>query len=415
MTLWIILTLMVSATMVLISVPLIRHFEKPVSKQSRAISVSRDQLAELDRDISRGLIAEAEAMAARTEIERRILTAAKAPAEMFSTISNRGRLVLVSLLLGWVVAGAMGIYLYVGRPDLPAKPFDVTALMPKTTLVETAIKPLATGQAPAGTVDDMIEKLEARLVETPDDAEGWRMLGWSYFSTERFEAAARAYGRAVSLDATDPDVLSAYGETLVRKDKGLVSEAAIAAFDQALAINPADARARFFKGMAQEQAGNSIAAIEAWLDILATAPAGADWVTGLQERVRELAAAVNFDLGDRLKTASIKNPANLTAKPLDLPKTEPGPTAAEVAAAKDLSEKDRQAMIEGMVDQLAERLISQPDDVDGWIKLIRSRLVLQDQPAAIAAYESARDAFKGSPEKSTLVEQAAKTLGLDTN
>jgi len=37
---------------------------------------------------------------------------------------------------------------------------------------------------------------------------------------------------------------------------------------------------------------------------------------------------------------------------------------------------DRAAMIQSMVDSLARRLEQSPRDADGWIKLIRSRVVL---------------------------------------
>ena len=49
-------------------------------------------------------------------------------------------------------------------------------------------------------VSSMIEKLAARLEATPADIKGWRMLGWSYFHTGRYEQAAAAYARALQLD-----------------------------------------------------------------------------------------------------------------------------------------------------------------------------------------------------------------------
>ncbi len=36
-------------------------------------------------------------------------------------------------------------------------------------------------------VNTMIERLAARLETTPEDIEGWRMLGWSYFNMARYE------------------------------------------------------------------------------------------------------------------------------------------------------------------------------------------------------------------------------------
>ena len=49
-------------------------------------------------------------------------------------------------------------------------------------------------------VNTMIERLASRLEKEPGDAGGWHMLGWSYFHTERFDEAAKAYARALALD-----------------------------------------------------------------------------------------------------------------------------------------------------------------------------------------------------------------------
>jgi cytochrome c-type biogenesis protein CcmH len=61
-------------------------------------------------------------------------------------------------------------------------------------------------------VNTMIERLAARLETTPDDIEGWRMLGWSYFHTARYEQAATAYARAVELDPSSTELKLSYEE-----------------------------------------------------------------------------------------------------------------------------------------------------------------------------------------------------------
>jgi cytochrome c-type biogenesis protein CcmH len=61
-------------------------------------------------------------------------------------------------------------------------------------------------------VNTMIERLAARLATTPEDIEGWRMLGWSYFRTARYEQAATAYARAVELDPRSAELKLSYEE-----------------------------------------------------------------------------------------------------------------------------------------------------------------------------------------------------------
>ena len=54
-----------------------------------------------------------------------------------------------------------------------------------------------------------------------------------------------------------------------------------------------------------------------------------------------------------------------------------GPSAEDIAAMQNLSPEDRTAAIEGMVESLRARLESDPSDVEGWTRLLRSRKVLR--------------------------------------
>lgn len=66
------------------------------------------------------------------------------------------------------------------------------------------------GGQPLPDVNTMIDRLAARLRTEPGDANGWRMLGWSYFHTERYEEAASAYAKALELDPQSADLKNSY-------------------------------------------------------------------------------------------------------------------------------------------------------------------------------------------------------------
>ena len=72
----------------------------------------------------------------------------------------------------------------------------------------------------------MIERLAARLETTPDDIEGWRMLGWSYFHTARYQQAATAYARAVELDPSSAELKRSYEEAKAKASESDNSETA---------------------------------------------------------------------------------------------------------------------------------------------------------------------------------------------
>ena len=109
----------------------------------------------------------------------------------------------------------------------------------------------------------------------------------------------------------------------------------------------------------------------------------------------------------------LKLPAD-TPEPATLPAVNPapGPTAADVQAAGGMSSGDRATMIGGMVQQLAERLAASPHDKDGWLRLMRSYMVLGQPDKASAALGSARQAFKDDATALAEFDAAANQLGM---
>lgn len=352
---------------------------------SAAIRNARQQMEELQREADAGMIGEGEVLLARREIEARVLAAAKEGETTVINGSDKVRLIGVGIVVGWVTVGSAVLYTFVGSPTLPgSRPTAAMQALPPAT---QPVTPVVSGASQTvGSVDDMITKLSTRLAETPDDAEGWRMLGWSYFQTENYFGAVNAYAKAVELDATDPVILSVYGEAVVRSEEGQVSDRALGIFHQALALDPSDPRARFFQGMALEQRGDPKGAVTLWLEILETAPRDADWAPGLRDRISELAPTAGIDLAAQPEWQNARDPAAAAAKDQFR-----GPSPDEVAAAEQLSAVDRQAMILGMVEGLASRLEDDPNDIEGWARLIRSYTVMNDMAAAKGALDRAAE------------------------
>ena len=75
---------------------------------------------------------------------------------------------------------------------------------------------MAAADQPLPEVNTMIERLATRLETTPEDIEGWRMLGWSYFHTARYEQAATAFARAAELDPNSAEIKLSYEEAKVK-------------------------------------------------------------------------------------------------------------------------------------------------------------------------------------------------------
>jgi cytochrome c-type biogenesis protein CcmH len=435
MTLWLIFTAMIAAAAVLISAPFIRRYDRRVASAG-LIEVYRDQLRELETEKAEGLIDQTHADSASLEIKRRIIAAERAAADRPNTqlADTERRFALISVT-SIVVFGAILLYVMIGSPELPsaapqmagAQPTIATSTIATQGLSrpssQTSVDPAkraAPQQAGLPPVEEMIQRVQARLERNPRDADGWRLLGWSWFNIERFTDAAKAYARAIELRPESAEYRSARGEALVREAGDTVTADARKEFEQALKHDSKDARARYFIGLAKEQDGDKDGAIADWEAVITDADPGESWLPDLRQRLARSRAGSNAVTASpakpQLSADAMKDLMATPSSPTP-PANEPdrarGPSADDIRNAQTMAPQDRSAMIRGMVERLAARLEQQPRDAEGWIKLIRSHVVLGDGELAKTSLQKALSIFAEPGEERTRIADAAKQLGLD--
>ena len=257
-------------------------------------------------------------------------------------------------------------------------------------------------QAPSDEITGVIGQLEDHLRTSPNDAKGWRMLGWSYYQTKRYPDAIKAYRRATTLEPGNAEGWSALGEAIAFAGNGNMPPEAEAAFRKALAIDAGDPRARYFLGVRKDLAGDHKGAVDDWIALLKDTPPGAPWERNVRETIAQVAAKNGIDVSGRVPApASPAADAGSAA-----------PTPEQMSAASAMTPKQQQAMVRGMVDRLATRLKDNPRDGEGWIRLMQARMVLGDRDAAAAAYRNATAAFPGDRAEQAHIADAARQFGV---
>ena len=391
---WILVAGMTAAAILAVVWPLAR---RPKDAQSgNDVEVYRDQLDEIDRDLKVGLIGAAEAEAARIEVSRRLIAAA----EMAGTItiaqddpalrgrgrrsrkkpprrrvedkkpSRRLRLVVGVVALMLISVGAFSVYLKVGSPNLPGQP-------------------VASRVAAAQRKDPSIQRLaalEARTSQTPDDGRAWEAIAPIYAAVGRYGDAVTARRNALRLLDKTAELEADLGEALVTAANGIVTDEAKEAFDRAFRLDGANVSARFYIGLAAEQDGRKDEAARIWRKLLVDSPPKAPWRPLVQTAL-----------------ARVEPPASLVRKP---------GSNDSADAVTDATPEQRQKMIRGMVDRLAARLRQDGSDVDGWIELVRSYVVLDERENARAAIADARRTLAGEADKLRRIDEEAKRLGV---
>jgi cytochrome c-type biogenesis protein CcmH len=258
-----------------------------------------------------------------------------------------------------------------------------------------------TDESPAATP---LEALEARVVEEPGDAAAWQELGFTRYGRGEFGAAATAYREATALEPDTAVLWSAYGEALVMDSQRdpLPSEA-LAAFRRAIALDPADPRARYFLAVKRDLDGDHEGAISAWLELLEDTPPGAPWEADLARTIEQVATINKLEVAPRLERAQAARSVPAATGAI------PGPNAAQLAAASQMPPGEQRQMAEGMVASLEQKLVADPSNLDGWVMLMRSRTTLGQPDRARKALS---DAVAANPSAATRLRAEAEALGI---
>ncbi|PPQ26609.1 c-type cytochrome biogenesis protein CcmI [Rhodopila globiformis] len=367
-------------------VPLLRGARPVPARANFDQAVYRDQLQELDRDIARGLLTETDAETARLEIQRRLLAAEQTPAPPARLARSPLLAVAVFLVVG---LGSVGLYLWLGSPEVPDVPY---ASRPASEVA---------GGDEAG-MQKAVAELAAKLKQNPSDPQGWLLYGRSLGMLNQWDKAEDAYRHAIDLGANSPEVLADHAEMMVMAASGTVTPAAEAAFNQILKVDPGNGMARFYLALARAQAGEPRKAIDGWQALLAEMPSDSPARQTVAQQIAQAAKAAGIPMPELAKGTAEPTPDQVAPN-----QPAPGPGAKAMADAARMSPEQREAMIRGMVGKLAAQQEADPTNLEGWLRLGKAYAVLHEPDKAADAYDKAA-ALK--PDDDAIPLQAARAL-----
>jgi cytochrome c-type biogenesis protein CcmH len=254
----------------------------------------------------------------------------------------------------------------------------MAATRPRQAAAEAQIPP---SPAPEVSPDfvTLMERLRTAVAERPGDLQGHVLLARNEAALGNFAPAHAAQARVLELKgaaATAGDWAD-YADLLILAAGGYVSPEAEAALEQALARDPANGTARYYVGLMQMQIGRPDRGFRIWEALLRESGSEAPWVEPIRAQIEEAAfrAGVDYSLPP-LDSAPVR-----------------GPSAADVAAAGEMTAEDRMAMIENMVQGLSERLATEGGPPEDWARLIRALGVLRRTDEAAAIWAEAQRVF----------------------
>ncbi len=356
--------LLTAIAILLLVLPYVRRQNAP-ARDSYDLAVHQDQLAELDRDLERGVIDAEAARAAKLEIQRRIIALGDVQEVTVTTGQDRLRSILTALLVMIVPLASAFVYFQLGRPHMRDVPLAARIL--------PADQEVAGQQSVLANIQDMQQRLE----ETPDDGALWTQLARTQLRASLYGDAVGSFNKAIEL-SNDPMLRTEMGEAIVQGAEGMVTPGALEQFRQVLAAVPNEPRARYYVGLASAQEGDVDGAVESWSKLLEVSPSNAPFRTQIVRSIRGVLESNGRPADDIIA---------------NLPKGGAPSGGATMASAHAQDDQ-----IRGMVEGLAARLENDPDDLQGWLMLGRSRMVLQEMPLARQAFERAKELAPDDPD-----------------
>ncbi len=378
MLFWILVAVLTAVVGAVLLYPLLRGANAADDGRAGEAAVYRDQLRELDRDLAGGLISAEEAGYARAEIGRRLLAVSNATPSIAKAAARGNYRVSQAFIIVILPVIGLCLYLMKGDPGLPSQPLQARLEQPDNDLAISIVK------------------VEQHLAQNPDDGKGWEVLAPIYLKTNRIGDAELAYRNVIRLLGPSAVRFGSLGEVLIMKSGGIVTAEARSMLQQSLALDANNPRALFYLALALEQDGKAVEARAAFVALAKQSPPEAPWMAAVNDHI-----AKNGGMADDTATAGsadAKAPGN--------------PTPEQVEAMNSLSSGDRQQMIRGMVESLDAKLKEDPNNFEGWIRLIRSYAVLNDRDRAVDALKRGLAAFPAGGGEGQQLLALAKELGL---
>lgn len=406
MTFWIVTLFMALAIALLIALVLLRTRKLGEPAAAFDLKVYRQQLRELDKDLSRGVINQDDAERTRTEISRRILSADEQLQNHHAALAQPRSvtLVMAGLVGVLIIAGSLGLYYRLGvhgYGDMPLadrieQAQERATDRPSQAQAEASIPARPQLQVEEG-YEQLVEQLRQTAGERANDAQGQALLTQHEANLGNFVAAYEAkqnYIRIMSGDVEAKDFAET-AELMVMAAGGYVSPEAEEELRTALTLDGRNGPARYYWGVMLGQIGRPDMAYQIWSETLQAGPATAPWIEGIQGQIEEMAYRAGVDY-----TAITPGPG--AGAPLA------GPSAEDMASAQQMSDEERQGMIRGMVAQLSERLASEGGSPQEWARLIGALGVLGELDQARAIHAEALQAFANDDDALALIAGAAQ-------
>lgn len=281
MVFWVVAALLIAAALLFLLPPLIQKGQRQESegtfdRNELNVTIFKDQMEELERDLSVGVLTQEQFDTAKHDLERSFLQDSDAEVDesvsQIDRVIGRSAAVVISVLIPIL---AVSLYSFLGSGEAGLHPEDA--------------RPQVQAEGHEGSLEEQVRKLQDHLQQNPDDAEGWTMLARSYYFLKQYAAASETFARASALQQdSNAELLADYADALAMANGRNMAGKPYELVKKALAIQPRFQKALWLAGTATYQSGDLEATLGYWKRLLEIFPKGSENYVQMQKNIAEI-------------------------------------------------------------------------------------------------------------------------------
>ncbi len=252
-------SLLLISIIVIIRTLMNKNNEKINSNQN-SIDIYNQKLKEINFDIENHLITKSEANNAIEELEYSLIKDNKNTDILdsklyFSNLKSKKTISIILLLV--IPVFVISVYSFIGTPNSIEKLVLVSDLKNTKSDSEKLVS-----------VEQMLKRVERRLLDDPNNSDDWLMLANSYVVLKRYPEAIRAFENLYRLKGDDPSLLFRYADVLAMANSGIFAGKPSELIKKALQLDPQNTMGLWLAGLVAYEEGEVKKAINYWENVL---------------------------------------------------------------------------------------------------------------------------------------------------
>ena len=252
-------SLLLISIIVIIRTLMNKNNEKINSNQN-SIDIYNQKLKEINFDIENHLITKSEANNAIEELEYSLIKDNKNTDILdsklyFSNLKSKKTISIILLLV--IPVFVISVYSFIGAPNSIEKLVLVSDLKNTKSDSEKLVS-----------VEQMLKRVERRLLDDPNNSDDWLMLANSYVVLKRYPEAIRALENLYRLKGDDPSLLFRYADVLAMANSGIFAGKPSELIKKALQLDPQNTMGLWLAGLVAYEEGEVKKAINYWENVL---------------------------------------------------------------------------------------------------------------------------------------------------